>query len=445
MSDGSKKSSTLKAALCGAACLLGMVITTTSNVEAATLRKTAAEPAATLLLPYFEQDLSRPRGPSTVFSVNNASVEAVLAHVTIWSDLSVPVLDFNIYLTGYDVQTVNLRDILVNGILPQTASDGQDPTDTISPQGPFSQDINFASCNGQLPLPTPLPAIFIQHLQTSLTGKPSLILGNLCAGRNLGDNIARGYITIDTVNNCTLRFPSDVGYFGSGGDATDQNVLWGDYFYINRLQNTAEGNPLVHIVADASDPDTTTSGKYTFYGRYVGWSAADHRHPLATSFATRYANGGELNAGSSLVVWRDSKVFQPPFTCPATPSVRPAWYKLGQEGIVIFDETEQAQVPQSSRTSPAPASSFSPFPAESQRVTVGGTDFPVPFNAGWLYLNLNTAVTPAGSVPPSDPNAAQAWVSVKMGANTSNATFTVGYDAIQLDNASHANHSTPNQ
>src|ERR1700694_5920546 len=75
-----------------------------------------AEPAATLLLPYFEVDLNNPNGLTTLFSVNNASATAVLAHVVVYSDLSVPVLDFNIYLTGYDVQTINLRDILVNGL-----------------------------------------------------------------------------------------------------------------------------------------------------------------------------------------------------------------------------------------------------------------------------------------------------------------------------------------
>src|SRR3954453_16150880 len=69
-------------------------------------------PAATLLLPYFEVDLSNPNGLTTLVSVNNSSAQAVLAHVTIWSDLSVPVLAFNIYLTGYDVQTINLRDIV---------------------------------------------------------------------------------------------------------------------------------------------------------------------------------------------------------------------------------------------------------------------------------------------------------------------------------------------
>src|SRR6476661_642555 len=68
-------------------------------------------PAATLLLPYFEVDLGNQWGNGTLFSVNNASATAVLAHVVVWSDLSVPVLDFNIYLTGYDVQTISLRDL----------------------------------------------------------------------------------------------------------------------------------------------------------------------------------------------------------------------------------------------------------------------------------------------------------------------------------------------
>src|SRR5215472_1299843 len=220
-------------------------------------------PAATLLLPYFEVDLGNPNGLTTLFSVNNASATAVLAHVVIWTDLSVPVLDFNIYLTGYDVQSVNLRDIIVGGNLPQTASLGQDPTDTISPKGPFSQDINFASCTGQLPPPN-IGTLFTTHLQNALTGKPSAILNGLCSAQALGDNIARGYITMDTVNNCTLRFPGDVGYFAAGGtgDATNQNIIWGDYAIVNATQNFAQGGTLVHIEADATNPATSTSGRY---------------------------------------------------------------------------------------------------------------------------------------------------------------------------------------
>ncbi|HEY4593978.1 MAG TPA: hypothetical protein VIJ61_16285, partial [Thermoanaerobaculia bacterium] len=224
-----------------ALCLLALA----GPATAATL-KVAPEPAATLLLPYFAVDYtsSDGSGENTLFSVNNASAQPVLAHVVIWSDLSVPVLSFNIYLTGYDVQTINLWSILRSGLLPQTASAGQDPNDTISPQGAFSQDVNFSSCNGLLPLPT-LPADFVQHLQNSLSGRASTVFGGLCAGRSLGDSIARGYITIDTVNNCTLRFPGDAGYFAAdgSGDVTNQNVLWGDYFYVNSSANFADGNP----------------------------------------------------------------------------------------------------------------------------------------------------------------------------------------------------------
>src|SRR6185436_8654026 len=68
-------------------------------------------PAATLLLPYFEVNLNDPNGITTLFTINNASATAVLAHVTLWSDLSVPTLAFNVYLTGYDVQSINVRDI----------------------------------------------------------------------------------------------------------------------------------------------------------------------------------------------------------------------------------------------------------------------------------------------------------------------------------------------
>ena len=411
-------------------------------------------PAATLLLPYFEvSPCNDPNGVTTLFSVNNASATAVLAHIVVWSDLSVPVLDFNIYLTGYDVQTINLRDIICSGTLPRTASAGQDPNDTISPKGDFSQDINFASCAGQLP-PPPLPASFTAHLQASLTGKSSSVLGNRCAGRDLGDNVARGYVTVDTVNNCTLRFPGDAGYFAPGGtgDATNQNVLWGDYFYVNPGENFAQGETLVHIEAApgvgtsglygtyGSNPETSVPNQYTFYGRYVTWTAADNREPLATNFAGRFVNGGAFDGGTSWLCWRDSKVNQGPFTCPAAAGVRPPWFPLGQEGVVIFDEEEQPEVPESFPVSPQPPQTTNLLcPAEAQRTKIGGADFPVTPDFGWIYANLNTTV--AGVVTPTeDPAAAQAWVTIVMDAQ---GRFSVGFDAIQLDSACTALHFLP--
>src|SRR5262249_6781405 len=77
-------------------------------------------PAATLLLPYFEVDLDRPNGRTTLMSVVNASGQPRLAHVVLWTDLGVPTLTLDLFLTGYDVQTLNLRDLFA-GRLPQTA------------------------------------------------------------------------------------------------------------------------------------------------------------------------------------------------------------------------------------------------------------------------------------------------------------------------------------
>src|SRR5689334_3742186 len=71
-----------------------------------------------------------PTAPSSTTTRPPPSSADEFAHITVWAaDLSFPVLDFNVYLTGYDVQSINLRDILINGVLsPRTASAGQDPS-----------------------------------------------------------------------------------------------------------------------------------------------------------------------------------------------------------------------------------------------------------------------------------------------------------------------------
>ena len=410
-----------------------LIVPLRSGAAAASACHVEAVPAATLLLPYFEVDLADPNGLTTLFSINNASATAVLAHVSIWSDLAVPVLNFNVYLTGYDVQTINLRDVVIYGNLPQTATAGQDPSDAISPRGQFSQDINFASCTQFLP-PPPLPASYVSHLQLALTGRPSPVLANLCAGRLLGDNVALGYVTVDTVDNFTLRFPGDAGYFAANGagDATDQNVLWGSWIIVNAAQGFAQGSNMVAVVADGADPAISTPGQYTFYGRYDNWSAVDHRQPLATHFAAQYAVGGAFDAGTSLLVWRDPKVAQGAFDCAATPS----WYPLGQEAVAILDEQEHPAMLHCNIV-PCPPFTLVPAPAAAQRTGVNSPALPVPFDFGWLHLDLNTAVTAAGPNPPEDPLAAQAWVVV---TESSHGRFAAAFDAFRLESACVANH-----
>jgi hypothetical protein len=400
-------------------------------------------PAATLLVPYFEVDLSNASGITTLFSVNNASAFAMLAKVTVWTDLGVPTISFPIYLTGYDVQTMNVRDLL-NGVFPQTASDGQDLTDTISPQGALSQDINFASCSGVLPLPPLTPAL-AADLQAAHRGlAAATLLGGQCGGVAHGDSIARGYITVDVVNNCTPRTPRDgPAYFTTGGtgDATNQNALWGDVFYVDPGNNFAQGDTLAHVEASGTDPETSVAGQYTFYGRYVLWTAADNREPLATSFVVRFINGGAFTGGTSLIGWRDPKVNQGSFVCPAVLGVRPLWYPLGQEGIVVFDEQENPDIflpPPFFPPPPIPL--LIPFPGAAQRTDVGGPALPVPFTFGWLFLNLNQSNPVAGANPPEDPLAAQAWV---MAVHDAEGRFSVGYAATQLDSATAASHQIP--
>ncbi|HEY6322802.1 MAG TPA: hypothetical protein VJA16_14705 [Thermoanaerobaculia bacterium] len=438
---GERRRSGLVAVGTAMALLLGVAPRPSSAVTCAV----DAVPAATLLLPYFEVDLGNPNGLTTLFSINNGTASAILAHAVVWSDLSVPVMSFDVYLTGYDVQTINLRDIIVFGNLPQTASLGQqDESGTISPKGKLSQSINFASCQNVLP-PKPVLPELLQGLQLALTGKASPMLQNQCAGQDLGDNIARGYVTVDTVRNCTMRVPGDAGYFGadSTNDVTDQNVLWGNWYIVDVPQSYILGSTMVGIEADASNPATSTPGRYTFYGRYDGWSAVDHREPLASSFAAQYFSAdpgaGLFEAGTKLIVWRDPKGAQQPFPCPAGANVQPQWYPLGMEGLVIFDEAENPAVAQTVPFCPQPPTSGTiPFPAATQAVFVGGVSLPTPFQFGWMYVNLNVSAV-YNPAPPIDTKAAQAYV---ISAHLANG-HAVAVDAYRLDSSCNTGHFVP--
>jgi len=387
-------------------------------------------PAATLLLPYFEVDINAatPSGVNTLFSINNASATAVLAHVTVWSDQSIPVLDFDVYLTGYDVQTISLFDILKNGNLPRTASAGQDTNPQISPKGPISQDINFASCGGILPYANPaLSANFRNHLQQILQGNQSPTTGT-CYGSKHNDNILRGYVTVDTVNACNVLFPSQLlppeNYQAF---LTDQNVLWGDYFYVNTTQNFASGETLVHIEAS---PTAFTPGQHTFYGRYNGASATDHREALPTTMAARYINGGDFTGGTDFVVWREGGDQNSAVSYNCNLQGPSQWYPLDATQIGIFDETEQVVTNTRCPSGDPSCQQQILIPNESQRVDVAG-DLLTPFNFGWAYLNLQW-----GPLPAYGDTFAQMWLETVMDAN---GRFSVGFDGIQLDNANAPN------
>ena len=420
-------------------------------------------PAATLLLPYFEVrlancDAGTASGVNTFFSINNASDAAVLSHVTVWSDQSIPVLDFDVYLTGYDVQTISLCDVLKNGNLPVTASSLQDPKTNqlgvgTSPRGPLSQDTGFGPvCNSILPYTNPaINAAFRAHLQSILQGNASTANGQ-CYGAKKKDGVLRGYVTVDTVNDCSVLFPSQMTATPGYRDViTNENTLWGDYFYVNGAENFAQGDALVHIEScggprpsqtspnprpgsqyiscDLVGIDATPPNNHTFYGRYdggVGFNI-DSREPLPTTMGARYLNGGPFTGGTDFLIWREGggpASAGVPYNC-ANPG--PIWYPLGSTQIVVFDETEQVVTPE---TCPSgfPCGIDITIPNEAQRVDVG-TDIGTPFSFGWVYLNLqDTSV----ATNPFTDGAIQMWLTTVMDAS---GRFSVGYQGVAFDNA----------
>jgi hypothetical protein len=406
-------------------------------------------PAATLLLPYFEVDLGNPNGITTLLSVNNASASAAVANVVLWTDWGVPSFGFNLYLTGYDVQTIDLRAIFA-GTLPVTADDGADPIDSfnspdgISNQGALSQDINFPGSTGPCGFagtlydaPDPTLAIKVQNINRVHTGLSSPLNG-LCWGAPHGDSIARGYVTIDTVTQCTLDTPATAGYFA--GVVDYRNILWGDYIYVNPGENFAQGETLVHVEAcipgngfsgftgNGAGNCPFVAGNYTFYGRYVAANGSDQREPLATTFAARYQGSNKTD----LLVWRDTKRTPTGTNGQRACGSSPAWFPLATSDVVAFDNTENSADVCALASNASPAATSSCFPLATQRVNVKNGNalsakIKSPYTAGWLFLNLNHAVS-------SDPfpDVAQAWVST---VRTSEGRFSTGGSALQLDNA----------
>ena len=405
-------------------------------------------PAATLLLPYFEVDLDDPNGVNTLFSINNASASAAVAHVTVWSDLSVPVLDFDVFLTGYDVQTLSLRNVL-NGILPVTAEDSVDAGDAFSNDGAPTGTIlgdpldgNFPGTSGPCVTPSysPLSAAFVfGHLHPALTGAFSSEVGCVSVDHPGGEArwIARGYVTIDTVTECNLQFPSTPGYFTSVADF--RNILWGDYFQVDPAADLAQGETLVHIEACAPGDGYLGYvgngagycpfglGDFTFYSRYVGNTGVDQREGLASQFATRYITSGVFDSGTDLIVWRDSRSTDiVGGACPAEDDF--AWYPLNQELVVAFDEAENNEELcfVESDVSPPTGGARTCFPIETGRYNVrvsavpGSQSLDPSFDFGWMFLDLDLS----GAQP------SQAWVTAVMSAE---GRFSVGFDAIRLD------------
>lgn len=331
-------------------------------------------PAATLLLPYFETAPDDPNGASTVFTIGNADREPRLAHVTLWTDIGVPSIAFDVYLAGHDVVEIDLR-LVFSGILPQTSpSANLQGTHAAAP-------VDFPGCQ-TLGTQGRLAPAQITALRNAHTGLGSDLWGGMCGARAVGDGVARGYVTVDAVNRCSTKLPGDPAgggdpaYFADLGTgiASNENVLWGEFWFNDRAQGFAYGDTLVHIEAGAPPfPDG-----FTFYGRLVGGSAVDNREPLPHRLYGRYQNGGLFDATHALV-WRDPGVVSP-LPCGASLP------RLQQRDISPFDEEEQVV----DLSDGLPIGFQTRLPWAAERIdTSDPARLPIPFQSGFLFMDLS--------------------------------------------------------
>ena len=304
-------------------------------------------PAATLLYPFVALDYNNPvDGLNTNIAVTNVSDQAQIVHWTIWTDRSEGIFDFNFVLSGYDVETMNMRDLLIAGDIPATGTSGglvvnggfpfdDGPIDVVNGLLPDAESTSARSgdCRPGDPgypaftktddLPASTLLLFRQLLQQTQNASKT---HDDCLGTvgplesptwfdSLDDSGPTWfYITADVVQSCNLFFPDlDAAYWDTEVFRdTDANVLMGDVLWTNNGARFSEADNAVHIEADA-DLGTVATGDgfgdpISFYYRYSTdrGNTPDNREPLPTAWGFRYFGVGDAALGTYIRAWKGS-------------------------------------------------------------------------------------------------------------------------------------------
>ena len=441
-------------------------------------------PSATLLIPYFQATFNADgtilgTGSSaldTIVTIGNASSAPMLAHVNVFNERTELVLDFNIALTGFDIQSFSVASVL-RGFLPvtpvnqnhvpevkdanQVTINGdvcqRNPSAPVypSPGGylrvrPTSPATGLDNSLATVSYPAgPFPNAFLFQVLDSLDATADT---NTCGGVDgVIKNPIHGYITIDHANYCNLSNPSDPAYYTNDAIGMENN-LFGDYIFVSGSGVPTLGFPAVNIEADASLSDNTAApttltgvaGRRTFYRRYVtvadppgclnafpapqnafDCGGGDQREPLGLKYAARWFDSSAAGITSFFNVWRASAV-------PSSVSGGLAdllGFPVGKCNtseptvtLSFFDEDENT-VTQGVCPSPCSAPTFN-FPLETQRTQITAFSHPN-FPAGWVSMEFFNGSGPVGGVLD------QAYVTYDF--DGASAFFNAGMPAAQLD------------
>jgi hypothetical protein len=423
--------------------ILALALAVIGGAAYANLGALDTVPAATLLVPYIvvdanAQGVPNVNGYTTLTVVTNVSSAKQIIHVTVYNAMSKGVVDFDEVLSGYDVWSINWRDLVTGdfenfdtGVNGKT---GFFPTSTVgyvpSPYGPST---NTSSSQNPIP-PVGLPApydydkanspttwgpndttvgtcgfpwgnlnsfagIIVQKLQKPMTYDWS-VQDTDCDVDTTADRIPSPlflsnltvsplffYATIDTVSSCNGFFPdADSHYWDDNSGAgynTKNNVLTGYDFYMNPTQNYSESLPTVNIEASAG---TYTNGFYTAKRLAAGArSSSDDREPLPTAWAFNYFNSNGATTQVGVFKTYHELDAADTLVLACRPYVYYAW-----------DENENSKA-RTTTSCPSGLCFGSPepnlFPFETQKVDVTTTNFDgLMAGNGWMMLVFDPSV-----------------------------------------------------
>ncbi|OYW07279.1 MAG: hypothetical protein B7X11_00055 [Acidobacteria bacterium 37-65-4] len=434
-------------------------------------------PAASLLVPYIVVDTvpgitgtptPDQNGYTTLTVVTNVSSAKQLIHVTVYNAQSQGVVDFDEVLSGYDVWSINWRDLLTGAFYNFDTGDSETPwkdngsgpqagqpqlgdfwAGTVGeigdPWGPSTnvlnssfdplkppQDVDYtipANTNCHMPWgdQSAYASTIVDGLQgaigpwtdhDALCDQTGTTFNNLwLAGLSATNNQIFFYATIDTVKACGNLFPgADADYWDATignssfpGYNTRNNVLTGYDIYLNFNQKFSESLPTVNLEA---------YGLYTGTGFYsklrkaaAATNAQDDREPLGTAYAFNYFNSG--GATTEVGVWKNYADFDTKNALVI--ACRPYLY-------YAWDENENSKA----RTSTYCPSGLcygtvepNVFPFETQKVAVNSTNFSglLPGN-GWMLIVFDPSIPISAKTNSNNNAGTQAYVFAKYNYGT---------------------------
>ncbi len=328
----------------------------------------------------------------------------MIAHVNLYDRYSVLQLDFNVALTGFDVQPMRISDI-IEGFLPNTLNfDGDDAC-----QRNQNADV-YPSSNGFLRVRPLAPATGQDNTQATTDYSDQYNLGDLIPNLQVDcngdlDANAIGYIMIDHANYCNLSDPTDPNYFYNDAIGMENN-LWGEIIFTSGDGLPTYGLSTVNMESDVTFGFAALQSPgipvRTFYARYWSpffdsppnacpncnqinqdndllqtspWNVGfgDQREPLGLNWAARWFDLGE-SITTNFRVWRsspgagDCDVNEPTVT------------------LIFFDEDENTTT-QGTCPSPCTNPTFN-FPYETQQRNVSDFSRPTGAVAGWVDMSF---------------------------------------------------------